>query len=114
MVLIHGYLAPHDLGSTPLKNMSADGRIGWPHQFAPYDAIVGASAAAVPKPLIEQLKPGGRMVIPVGNFCRDLQVVDKREDGSVSMRMEALVRYVPLTNRGSRLLMLELGLLVNY
>lgn len=84
--------------------MSADGRIGWHHQFAPYDAIhVGASAAEIPKPLIEQWKPGGRMMIPVGNFCQDLQVVDKREDGSVSVRMEASVRYVPLTNHGSQL-----------
>jgi len=53
-----------------------DGRQGWP-EFAPYDAInVGATAPEIPQPLIDQLKPGGRMVIPVGNIFQDLKVVD--------------------------------------
>ncbi|XP_004299165.1 PREDICTED: protein-L-isoaspartate O-methyltransferase-like isoform 2 [Fragaria vesca subsp. vesca] len=80
-----------------------DGRLGWP-EFAPYDAIhVGAAAPEIPQPLIDQLKPGGRMVIPVGNIYQDLKVVDKNMDGSVSIRTETAVRYVPLTNRDAQL-----------
>lgn len=81
----------------------ADGRLGWP-EFAPYDAIhVGAAAPEIPQQLIEQLKPGGRMVIPVGNIFQDLQVVDKNLDGSISIRSETSVRYVPLTSREAQL-----------
>lgn len=80
-----------------------DGRLGWP-DAAPYDAIhVGAAAADIPKALIEQLKPGGRLVIPVGTFFQDLQVIDKGEDGSISVRSETSVRYVPLTSREEQL-----------
>ncbi|XP_010927553.1 protein-L-isoaspartate O-methyltransferase isoform X2 [Elaeis guineensis] len=81
----------------------ADGRLGWP-DLAPYDAIhVGAAAPEIPQPLIEQLKPGGRMVIPVGTVFQDLKVVDKKLDGSVKIRSETSVRYVPLTSRAAQL-----------
>lgn len=80
-----------------------DGRLGWP-EFAPYDAIhVGAAAPEIPPALIEQLKPGGRMVIPVGNLFQYLKVVDKNPDGSISVRDETSVRYVPLTSREAQL-----------
>ncbi|XP_061956184.1 protein-L-isoaspartate O-methyltransferase 1-like [Populus nigra] len=80
-----------------------DGRQGWP-EFAPYDAIhVGAAAPEIPQPLLDQLKPGGRMVIPVGNIFQDLKVIDKNEDGSISVRSETSVRYVPLTSRDAQL-----------
>ncbi|XP_068647386.1 protein-L-isoaspartate O-methyltransferase 1-like isoform X2 [Aristolochia californica] len=80
-----------------------DGRQGWP-EFAPYDAIhVGAAASQIPQPLIDQLKPGGRMVIPVGTLFQDLKVVDKKPDGSISVHTETSVRYVPLTSRESQL-----------
>ena len=80
-----------------------DGRLGWP-ECAPYDAIhVGAAAPEIPQPLIDQLKPGGRMVIPVGNIFQDLKVVDKNLDGSISIRSETSVRYVPLTSRDAQL-----------
>ena len=83
--------------------MIIDGREGWP-EFAPYDAIhVGAAAPEIPQPLIDQLKPGGRLVIPVGNIFQELKVVDKNEDGSVTMRTETSVRYVPLTSREAQL-----------
>ncbi|KAL6509681.1 Protein-L-isoaspartate O-methyltransferase 2 [Orobanche gracilis] len=75
-----------------------DGRHGWP-EFAHYNAIhVGAAAPEIPPALIEQLKPGGRLVIPVGNIFQDLQVVDKNMDGTLSVRSETSVRYVPLTS----------------
>ncbi|KAF8094955.1 hypothetical protein N665_0348s0038 [Sinapis alba] len=80
-----------------------DGRQGWA-EFAPYDAIhVGAAAPEIPEALIDQLKPGGRLVIPVGNLFQDLQVVDKNSDGLVSIRSETSVRYVPLTSREAQL-----------
>ncbi|XP_068666339.1 protein-L-isoaspartate O-methyltransferase 1-like isoform X2 [Aristolochia californica] len=80
-----------------------DGRQGWP-EFAPYDAIhVGAAAPQIPQPLIDQLKPGGRMVIPVGTMFQDLKVVDKKPDGSITIHTETSVRYVPLTSRESQL-----------
>ncbi|KAJ6888802.1 protein-L-isoaspartate O-methyltransferase 1-like isoform X1 [Populus alba x Populus x berolinensis] len=80
-----------------------DGRQGWP-EFAPYDAIhVGAAAPEIPQPLLDQLKPGGRMVIPVGNIFQDLKVIDKNEDGSISVRSETSVRYVPLTSKDAQL-----------
>ncbi|CAL5014086.1 unnamed protein product [Urochloa decumbens] len=81
----------------------ADGREGWP-ELAPYDAIhVGAAAPQIPKALIEQLKPGGRMVIPVGTVFQDLKVVDKKLDGTVSIKDETSVRYVPLTSKEAQL-----------
>ncbi|CAJ2664273.1 unnamed protein product [Trifolium pratense] len=80
-----------------------DGRQGWP-EFAPYHAIhVGAAAPEIPQPLIDQLNPGGRMVIPVGNIFQDLKVVDKNSDGSISIRTETSVRYVPLTSKEAQL-----------
>ncbi|XP_028765182.1 protein-L-isoaspartate O-methyltransferase 1 [Neltuma alba] len=82
---------------------AGDGRKGWP-EHAPYDAIhVGAAAQEIPQALIDQLKPGGRMVIPVGNVFQDLKVIDKKSDGSVSVRSETSVRYVPLTSRDAQL-----------
>ncbi|CAI8609817.1 unnamed protein product [Vicia faba] len=92
-LLKDGSLSVHD----------GDGRQGWP-EFAPYDAIhVGAAAPEIPQPLIDQLKPGGRMVIPVGNTFQDLKVVDKNTDGSISIRTETAVRYVPLTSKEAQL-----------
>ncbi|XP_073007262.1 protein-L-isoaspartate O-methyltransferase-like isoform X1 [Typha latifolia] len=81
----------------------ADGRFGW-REEAPYDAIhVGAAASEIPQALLEQLKPGGRMVIPVGDFFQDLQVVAKKPDGSITIHTETSVRYVPLTSRSAQL-----------
>ncbi|RAL47555.1 hypothetical protein DM860_011293 [Cuscuta australis] len=80
-----------------------DGRDGWP-EGAPYDAIhVGAAAGDIPKPLIDQLKPGGRLVIPVGDVFQELMVVDKDPDGHISEHRETSVRYVPLTSREAQL-----------
>ncbi|KAL1207256.1 Protein-L-isoaspartate O-methyltransferase 2 [Cardamine amara subsp. amara] len=80
-----------------------DGRKGW-QEFAPYDAIhVGAAASKIPQPLLDQLKPGGRMVIPLGTYLQELKVIDKSEDGSVKVHTETSVRYVPLTSRDEQL-----------
>lgn len=76
-----------------------DGYHGWP-EHAPFDAIVVTAAGDhIPPPLIQQLKPGGRMVIPVGNrfLTQELMVVEKVEDGSIRTRKVLPVRFVPLT-----------------
>ncbi|XP_028553354.1 protein-L-isoaspartate O-methyltransferase-like [Dendrobium catenatum] len=81
----------------------SDGRLGWP-ELAPYDAIhVGAAASEIPTALLDQLKPGGRMVIPVGNIFQDLKVVDKNLNGSITIQTNTSVRYVPLTSRAAQL-----------
>ena len=78
-----------------------DGYHGWP-DAAPFDAIVvTAAAASIPPPLVAQLKPGGRMVIPVGSvfFTQTLLLVEKDLDGAVRTRQVLPVRFVPLTGK---------------
>ena len=87
-----------DLGYTTVHVRRADGYYGWP-EAAPFDGIVVTAAATqIPPPLLEQLKPGGRMVIPVGEafLVQELMLIEKLADGSV--RTEALlpVYFVPL------------------
>jgi protein-L-isoaspartate(D-aspartate) O-methyltransferase len=75
-----------------------DGYAGWPEK-APFDGIiVTAAAPRVPQALVDQLKPGGRMVIPVGasHAVQELLVLTKRADGGVDERRVLPVRFVPL------------------
>ncbi|MCU0842054.1 MAG: protein-L-isoaspartate(D-aspartate) O-methyltransferase [Thiobacillaceae bacterium] len=76
-----------------------DGYHGWP-EAAPFDGIlVTAAASHVPPPLVKQLRPGGRMVIPVGGafLTQYLLLVEKQADGAVTTRQILPVRFVPLT-----------------
>jgi protein-L-isoaspartate(D-aspartate) O-methyltransferase len=76
-----------------------DGHAGWP-EHAPYDSIVVTAAAShLPPALVEQLKPGGRMVIPIGSQSRTQQfiLVEKAADGSLSQRPVLPVMFVPMT-----------------
>lgn len=87
------------LGYDNIQLRIGDGYYGWPEQ-APFDAIVVTAAAShVPPPLLQQLKPGGRMVIPVGSafLTQQLVVVEKHPDGSLTTRQILPVRFVPLT-----------------
>ncbi|CAI5965007.1 unnamed protein product [Closterium sp. NIES-64] len=87
----------------PPPPRKADGREGYP-EAGPYDAIhVGAAAAELPQALVDQLKPGGRMVIPVGRLMQDLEVIDKGADGTVTRTTAMGVRYVPLTAKEKQL-----------
>ena len=97
-----GLRAAEDLERLGYDNVTVrigDGYAGWPER-APFDAIVVTAAPdQVPQPLIDQLKPGGRMVIPVGgvNTIQTLQLLIKGEDGTVETSNVIPVRFVPLT-----------------
>lgn len=87
------------LGYRNVQTRVGDGYYGWP-EAAPFDAImVTAAASHVPPPLIKQLKPGGRIVIPLGTqfMTQFLMLVEKKQDGSVTTRQILPVRFVPLT-----------------
>ncbi len=86
------------LGYDNVNIKIADGSLGWPDK-GPFDAIiVTAAAGKIPDPLIKQLKSGGRMVIPVDSsfFGQDLLIVEKDENGKVSIEKTIPVRFVPL------------------
>ena len=87
------------LGYDNVTTRLADGYHGW-EEHAPFDAIVVTAAAShIPRPLIEQLRPGGRMVIPVGErfATQQLLLIEKSADGGIVTRQIAAVRFVPLT-----------------
>ena len=74
-----------------------DGYKGWP-EAAPFDAIIVTAAPDhIPPALVEQLKPGGRLVIPVGTLSQELMVVRKNADGTTLSEQIVPVRFVPLT-----------------
>jgi protein-L-isoaspartate(D-aspartate) O-methyltransferase len=82
---------------------AGDGYFGW-EEVAPFDRIIVTCAASlVPPPLLKQLKPGGRMCIPVGAAysVQYLTMVEKSETGGITMRKSIPVRFVPLTRSGA-------------
>ena len=90
------------LGYDNVEVRTGDGHQGWP-EHAPYDAIiVTAAALEVPSALLEQLKPGGTLVIPVGgqHAAQDLLVIEKRKEGGFEKRNMLPVAFVPLTGSG--------------
>lgn len=90
-----------ELGYANVETRLGDGYLGWPEQ-APFDGIlVTAAAPVVPPPLVEQLKPGARLVLPVGEPLgrQELLVVEKGADGGVHTRCILPVAFVPLTRR---------------
>ena len=87
------------LGYRNVEVKTGDGYFGWAEQ-GPFDAIIVTAAAGhVPPPLVAQLKPGGRMVIPVGApfHTQELVLLSKGRDGRVAMREILPVAFVPLT-----------------
>jgi protein-L-isoaspartate(D-aspartate) O-methyltransferase len=87
------------LGYKNVDTRIGDGYYGW-EAHAPFDAIIVTAAADhIPPPLIQQLKPGGRMMIPVGSrfMTQQLVIVEKTMSGDVSTRLILPVRFVPLT-----------------
>lgn len=90
------------LGCQNVTVRAGDGYRGWPEK-APFDVIIVAAAPSrVPKPLVEQLAPGGRLVIPVGDYFQELLVLEKRPDGSIREESGIPVRFVPMTGEAQR------------
>ena len=92
------------LGYRNVEVRLGDGYYGW-EQHAPFDAIVVTAVAShIPPPLLKQLKPGGRMILPIGTrfTAQELVLVTKGNDGRVTTRQILPVRFVPLTGDHSR------------
>jgi protein-L-isoaspartate(D-aspartate) O-methyltransferase len=90
------------LGYSNVTVRHGDGYQGWP-EHAPFDVIIAAAAPDhVPEPLVEQLAPGGRMIIPVGSNFQQLLVIEKSADGSAHQRIVADVAFVPMTGEAER------------
>ena len=87
------------LGYSNIKVLYADGYYGH-EDNAPFDAIIVTAAAEhIPPPLLRQLKPGGKMVIPVGRsgWTQNLLLVQKDEEGHTKTKSMLPVRFVPFT-----------------
>ena len=87
------------LGYPNVSVKAGDGFFGWPEK-APFDAIIGTAAAKrIPEPLLEQLKPGGRMIIPTGGVYefQYLVLITKDKDGKIHKSKVMPVRFVPMT-----------------
>jgi protein-L-isoaspartate(D-aspartate) O-methyltransferase len=87
------------LGFANVETKIADGYYGWSGK-GPLDAIVVTAAASqIPPPLLEQLKPGGRMVIPIGGpfSAQHLMLVEKKSAGGITTRQLLPVQFVPFT-----------------
>ncbi len=87
------------LGYENITLRTGDGYAGWP-EHAPFDGIIVTAAAPhIPAPLVEQLKPGGKLIIPVESprGAQELILVEKSENGSTKERSVLPVRFVPLT-----------------
>lgn len=90
-----------ELGYDNVEVRIGDGYQGWP-EAAPFDAIlVTAAPDHIPQPLIDQLKVGGRLVIPVGDFYQELEVITKKETG-VDREKVIPVRFVPMTGEAEK------------
>jgi protein-L-isoaspartate(D-aspartate) O-methyltransferase len=87
------------LEASGIRNVTVlvgDGTLGW-RPFAPYDAIlVAAASPEIPAPLVEQLAPGGRMVIPLGDRANQTLTLVRREGDELRSTTVADVRFVPL------------------
>jgi protein-L-isoaspartate(D-aspartate) O-methyltransferase len=91
-----------ELGYGRIEVRCGDGYRGWPER-APFDAIILAAAPDhVPESLVEQLAPGGRLVLPVGEAQQELIVIEKLPDGGVRRERVLPVRFVPMTGEAER------------
>jgi protein-L-isoaspartate(D-aspartate) O-methyltransferase len=90
------------LGYANVSVRCRDGYQGWP-EAAPFDAIlVSAAPDHVPPPLIDQLAPGGRLVIPVGSYNQELLLIERQLDGGLRRSRVAPVQFVPMTGEACK------------
>ena len=90
-----------DMGYDNVELKVGNGYLGWP-EHAPYDGIIVTAAAdQIPTALIEQLKPGGKLVIPVGQpySYQELLLVEKDKDGEIHQRQIIGVAFVPMVHK---------------
>jgi protein-L-isoaspartate(D-aspartate) O-methyltransferase len=88
-----------ELGYQNVTVKAGDGYLGWP-EIAPFDAIIVTAAPDhIPKPLVEQLKEGGRMIVPVGSYTQELNKIVKRS-GKIETTNIIPVVFVPMTGEG--------------
>jgi protein-L-isoaspartate(D-aspartate) O-methyltransferase len=87
------------LGCRNIHFRIGDGSLGWP-EHAPFDRIIVTAAPEdVPQPLIDQLKQGGRLIIPLGRIDQDLVIIKKEKSG-ITRQITIPVRFVPMTGKG--------------
>lgn len=89
----------HELGYNNVVVRAGDGYAGWP-EHAPFDGIiVTAAAEELPPPLLQQLKPGGKLIIPVGEThgYQELLLIEVDSNGEIDRQSVLPVRFVPLT-----------------
>lgn len=90
------------LGYTNIHVRIGDGYQGIPEQ-APYDAIIVTAAPGhIPQPLVDQLKQGGIMIIPVGDLYQELILITKKPDGTIRKQSVLPVRFVPMTGEAQK------------
>jgi protein-L-isoaspartate(D-aspartate) O-methyltransferase len=95
-LLAQARLALHQCGVTNVSFLLGDGTIGW-REFAPYDAIlVSAGSPEIPQPLLDQLAPNGRLLIPLGDRDEQMLVLVTKTASGLERRDIGLVRFVPL------------------
>lgn len=89
------------LGLANIETQLGDGALGWPEQPPFNGIIVAAAAPRIPGPLVAQLAPGGRLVIPIGDLSAQELVILERptSGGAVQQRRAGGVRFVPLISR---------------
>ncbi len=97
--------AKERLATLGYKNVTVrhgDGYQGW-REKAPFDVIIVAAAPDhVPQPLVDQLAPGGKLVIPVGDYYQELLLIERDKDGKVHRHAGIPVRFVPMTGKASK------------
>ncbi len=90
------------LGYANVQVRCGDGYLGWP-EYAPFDVIMlTASPAEIPEPLLQQLAPGGRMILPLGSHYQELVLIERHQDGQLNRKNLIPVRFVPMTGQAEQ------------
>jgi len=91
-----------EVGYKNIHTRIGDGYAGWPEE-APFDAIIVTCAPeAIPQPLVDQLKEGGRMVVPVGDRFNQMVYLGVKKDGKLTLKELRPTLFVPMTGRAQR------------